>query len=44
MLGPPMSPMIDEEETGEVVKRTVVGGKKEFMDTIKAKNPNYEFV
>lgn len=35
--GAPMSPMIDEEETGDVIKRTVVGGKKEFMDSIKVR-------
>lgn len=35
IAGAPMSPMIDEEETGDVIKRTVVGGKKEFMESIK---------
>jgi hypothetical protein len=32
-----MTPMIDDDETGEVIKRTVLGGKKEFMDSLKVR-------
>lgn len=32
-----MGPLIDHEETGTVIKRTVVGEKNEYMTTLKVK-------